>query len=221
MPRVSLFYNRNDGFGAGAGVSFIRRGIRKPDYKNIYAFDLKGSSNGMLLLTASTRHRYAIGKVDVGAEASYGNYFPFYNFFGIGNNTEISQDLYNDKYYTARYRGFTLNGFLERTFLQRSVLRLGPAYEDYTSSFPDNSLLGTIERTPVEPGSSIIRPNTSAQQLVGIKALLDLDFRDRQSFARRGVRLQARHDSYRQLNGTQSTFGLTQGFAEYYGTARL
>ncbi|GAA4350034.1 metallophosphoesterase [Hymenobacter saemangeumensis] len=221
LPRLTLFYNRNDGFGAGAGVSFTRRGFRKPDYKNLYSFDVQASSNGMRLLTASTRHRHAIGRVDAGAEVSYGSYFPFYNFFGIGNNSEISQERYDNGFYTARYRGYTFNAFLERSFRQRSTLRLGPAYEDYTSSFPENSLLDVIERTPTEPGSTLIRPNTRPQRLLGLKALLDLDFRDRQSFARRGVRLQARHESYRELQGPRSIFGLTQGFAEYYGTTRL
>ena len=61
-PSVSLFYNANDGFGAGAGVTFLRQGFRKPGYKNMYKFDVQGSVNGLLQLTASTRHRYAIGK---------------------------------------------------------------------------------------------------------------------------------------------------------------
>jgi hypothetical protein len=220
MPRVTLFYNRNDGFGAGAGVSFIKQGFRKPGYRNLYSFDLQGSSGGMLLLEGSARYRYAIGKVDVGVAASYGNSFPFYNFFGIGNDTEISQDKYDDKFYTARYKGYTASAFLERVFLQRSVLRVGPAYEEYTSDFADNSLLGTLQQNPT-PGTEQRRPNASFQRLLGVNALLDLDFRDRQAFARRGVRLQARHETFHQLTSTESTFGLTQGFAEYYGTARL
>jgi hemolysin activation/secretion protein len=35
------------------------------------------------------------------------------------------------------------------------------------------------------------------------------------------VRLRAQNDTYRQLSGAKSTFGLVQGFGEYYGTARL
>ena len=215
-PSVSLFYNANDGFGAGAGVTFLRQGFRKPGYKNRYSFDVQGSGNGLFQLTASTRHRYAIGKVDVGAEVSYGNYFPFYRFFGLGNNTGFSQDLYDNKFYNARYRGFTFNAFLERTFLQRSVVRVGPTYETYTSSFADNSFLGTVNTRPGEP-----RPNTSTQALAGLNALVDLDLRNRPSFAQRGVRIRVQHDSYRQLLNGSSTFGLTQAFAEYYGTAKI
>jgi hypothetical protein len=32
-PRAGLFYNRNDGFGLSLGLSFLRQGFRKPDYK--------------------------------------------------------------------------------------------------------------------------------------------------------------------------------------------
>ena len=215
-PSVGLFYNANDGFGASAGVTFLRQGFRKPGYKNLYSFDVQGSLNGLFQLTASTRHRYAIGKTDVGATASYGNYFPFYRFFGLGNNTGFSQDLYDNRFYNARYRGYTMNAFLERTFLQRSVLRFGPAFESYISSFGDNSYLGTIDTRPAD-----VRPNTSAQQLVGLNGVFDLDLRNRPSFAQRGARIRVQHDSYRQLTSTRSTFGLTQAFAEYYGTAKI
>jgi len=222
-PSVSLFYNANDGFGAGAGVTFLRQGFRKPGFKNSYSFNVEGSANGLVQLTASTRHRYAIGRTDVGAEASYGSYFPFYRFFGLGNNTGFDQALYDDKFYNARYRGFRLNAFLERPFFQRSVVRVGPAYEDYTASFTDNSYLGTFGRRPRD-----LRPNTSAQRLLGVNAVFDLDLRNRPSFAQRGVRIRVQHDTYHQLSANsdsartaRATFGLTQAFAEYYGTARL
>ena len=222
-PGISLFYNANDGFGAGASVTFLRQGFRKPGYKNKYKVDVQGSINGLFQLTASTRHRYAIGKIDVGTEVSYGSYFPFYRFFGLGNNTGFSQDLYDNKFYNARYKGYTLNAFLERTFFQRSVIRIGPTFEDYTSSFASNTYLGTLDSRPTDQ-----RPNISPQRLLGLSGVFDLDLRNRQSFAQRGVRIRVQHDSYTQLSDNvdialtkKSNFGLTQAFAEYYGTAKI
>ncbi|WP_151089024.1 hypothetical protein [Hymenobacter baengnokdamensis] len=219
-PRAGLFYNRNDGFGLSLGVGFVRQGFRKPDYKTRYDFDLQASTGGQFQLTGSTRHRYAIGKVDIGAQGSYGNYFPFYNFFGIGNNSQKSQDLYNANYYRARYKGFILNAFAERVFLQRSVFRIGPSYEYYTADYAASSQLAQDLRQ-LQPGTDNPRPNADFQRLVGLNALFDLDLRNRKTFAQRGVRLLVRHDSYQQLSGARQNFGLTQGFAEYYGTARL
>ena len=217
-PTVGLGYNGNDGFTASAGVTFLRQGFRKPGFKNQYSFLGEVSIGGQRQFTASTRHRYAIGKIDAGGAVSYGNYFPFYNFFGLGNNTELNQDRYDDRFYRARYRGVTVNAFLERVFFQRSVIRVGPTFEYYVTDFAANSYLGVLNQTP---GTDQIRPNSSTQRLLGLNAVFDLDLRDRQSFARRGVRLRAQHDTYRQFSGSESTFGLTQGFAEYYGTARL
>ncbi|MDO7847343.1 hypothetical protein Q5H92_13320 [Hymenobacter sp. M29] len=217
-PTIGLGYNRNDGFTASAGITFLTQGFRKPGFKNQYSILGEVSTGGQRQLTFSTRHRYAIGKIDAGAAVSYGNYFPFYNFFGLGNNTPLDQDKYDVKFYRARYRGVTLNGFLERVFLQRSVLRVGPTFEYYVTDFANDSYLGVLNQTP---GAADIRPNSSTQRLIGLNGVFDLDLRDRQAFARRGVRLRAQHDTYRQLNGNESTFGLTQGFAEYYGTAKI
>jgi hypothetical protein len=219
-PRAGIFYNRNDGFGLSLGLSFLRQGFRKPDYKNRYDFNLQTSTGGQLQLTAASRHRYAIGKVDVGAEVSYGNYFPFYNFFGIGNNTQKTEELYDARYYRARYKGFTLKAFGERVFWQRSVFRFGPSYEHYNANYATDSQLGQDLRQQL-PGQDNPRPNADFQRLVGLNALLDLDLRNRRSFAQRGVRLLVRHDSYQALTGDKRRFGLTQGFAEYYGTAKI
>ena len=217
-PSIGLGYNRNDGFTASAGVTFLTQGFRKPGFRNQYSVLGEVSTGGQRQLTLSTRHRYAIGKLDAGAAVSYGNYFPFYNFFGLGNNTPLDQDKYDVKFYRARYRGVTLNGFLERVFLQRSVLRVGPTFEYYVTDFAPDSYLGVLNQTP---GAADIRPNSSTQNLIGLNGVFDLDLRDRQAFARRGVRLRAQHDTYRQLSGAERTFGLTQGFAEYYGTAKI
>ena len=217
-PRATVIYNQSDGFGVGAGVDIVSQGFRKPGYKNLYGLDVRGSSNGNFQVALNMRHRHAIGQWDIGARTEYGAYFPFYNFFGLGNNTTKDQTRYDNLYYKARYKGYTLNAFTERTFFQRSLFRFGPTYEQYTSSFSQNSYLGQLETSPVPDNT---KPNTDFQRLIGVNALLDLDLRDRKSFARRGVRLLAQHDSYHQLSGNKGNFGLTQGFAEYYGTARL
>ncbi|MBC8084698.1 MAG: hypothetical protein H7Z21_15985 [Hymenobacter sp.] len=218
-PRATLIYNQSDGFGAGVGLDIVHRGFRKPGFKNLYGFDVQGSTNGNFELALNMRHRHAIGLFDIGARVEYGHFFQFYNFFGLGNATTKDDGRYNDNYYKARYGGYTASVFTERVFFQRSLLRLGGGYEQYTPDFARTSYLGQLEQTL--PLTDTRRPNTAFQRLAGLNALLDLDLRDRPWFARRGVRLRAQHDTYFQLTGSQRTYGLTQGFAEYYGTARL
>jgi hypothetical protein len=218
-PRATLIFNQSDGFGAGAGFDIVRQGFRKPGYKNLYGFDVQGSTNGNFQVSVNMRHRHAIKDWDIGARGEYGNYFQFYNFFGLGNDTKKDEGLYNDNFYKARYKGYTASVFTEKVFLNRSIFRFGPTYEQYQSNFADNSLLG--QGNTRQPIVEERRPNTAFQRLIGLNALLDLDLRDRQTFARRGFRLRAQHDSYHQLNRTEGNFGLTQLFGEYYATARL
>ncbi|KAA9339554.1 hypothetical protein F0P96_02760 [Hymenobacter busanensis] len=219
-PRGSIIYNQNDGFGIAAGFDWVKQGFRKPDYRVRYGIDLRATTGGNREITGNVRWRYLLGKWDFGARATYGNYFPFYNFFGLGNNTTKSDDLYDDKYYRARYRGTQTSVFFERVFRAKSVFRVGPLYEQYESDFAANSYIGQLKAAPV-PNPDVPIPNTNTQQLVGGTALLDLDFRDRKTFARKGVRLFGEHTTWHQLNQNKKTFGLTEAFAEYYGTARL
>ncbi|QNH60699.1 hypothetical protein [Hymenobacter sediminicola] len=218
-PRATVIFNSSDGFGVGAGVDFVRQGFRKPGYKNLYSFDVQGTGNGNFQVSLASRHRHAIGLWDIGARTEYGNFFQFYNFFGLGNSTTKNDDLYDNNFYKARYKGYTAGLFTERVFFQRSLVRLGGGYEHYTSNYANDSYLGQLLGNAQLPETGV--PNASFQRLVGLNALLDLDLRDRQRFARRGVRLRAQHDTYFQLNRDKSNFGLSQGFAEYYGTARL
>ncbi|GAA4387995.1 hypothetical protein [Hymenobacter koreensis] len=219
-PRGGLLYNRNDGFGVAAGFDWVKQGFRKPDYRVRYGLDLRATTGGNRQVTGNVRWRHLIGKWDVCAVASYGNFFPFYNFFGLGNNTGKNDDLFDANYYRARYRGYETSVFFERAFREKSVFRIGPVFEVYESDFAANSYLGEL-KTPDSPNPESPVPNTNKQQLLGGTAQLDLDFRDRKNFARKGVRLYGAHTTWQQLNRGKNTFGLTEGFAEYYATARL
>ncbi|UYZ60533.1 metallophosphoesterase family protein [Hymenobacter latericus] len=221
-PRGAILFNRNDGFGVAAGFDWVKQGFRKPDYRVRYGIDAQYTTGGNRQLTGNVRWRYLFGKVDFGVRGTYGNYFPFYNFFGLGNNTRKDDDLFDDNFYRARYRGYQTEAFFERVIRQKSLLRVGPVYEQYQSDFARNSYLGQLVNQNGQPiPSDDPVPDVAFQRLLGGRAVLDLDFRDRKQFARKGVRLYGEHTTWRQLNQGKRTFGLSEGFAEYYGTARL
>ncbi|GAB2969338.1 metallophosphoesterase [Hymenobacter coalescens] len=220
-PRGGLLYNRNDGFGVAAGFDWVKQGFRKPDYRVRYGLDAQYTTGGNRQLTGNVRWRYLIGKWDAGARATYGNFFPFYNFFGLGNATGKNNALFDANFYRARYRGYQTEAFLERAFRGKSYVRLGPVYEQYQSDFASTSYIGLLKNPLVEPVPGTPVPDTDFQRLLGGRAVVDLDFRDRKLFARRGVRLYGEHTTWQQLNQGQRTFGLTEAFAEYLATARL
>ncbi|OON70262.1 hypothetical protein [Hymenobacter sp. CRA2] len=218
-PRGAILYNQNDGFGIAAGFDWVKQGFRKPDYRVRYGIDAQYTTAGNRQLTGNVRWRYLIGKWDFGMRGTYGNYFPFYNFFGLGNNTTKDEDLYNDHFYRARYRGYQTEAFFERAFRGKSLVRIGPVYEQYQSDYAANSYIGRLKNGGSIPEIPI--PDTDFQRLLGGRAVVDLDFRDRKLFARRGVRLYGEHTTWRQINQGKKTFGLTEAFAEYLATARL
>lgn len=211
-PNGALLYNRSDGLGITAGTKYKRQRFRQPGYGSLYGFQLRATQNGNRQLTGNFLWRQALGPLDVGALVDVGQYFRFYNFFGLGNNTVKDDARYDNDYYQARYSGVISQIFLQQVFFQKSRIRLGPTFESLQTDFDNTTFLGESQAGQF---------NTARQQLAGLAAELSLDLRDKPVFTQRGVRLLARHSSYRRLNSSQRAFGLSEGFLDYYGSLRL
>ena len=220
-PLFNLLYNQNDGFGLGAGFSYDKQGWRKPGFKSQYGVYGQYTTGGNRQVSAFVRYRHIFGEWDFAGLAEYGNLYPFYNFFGLGNNTVKDAGRYNDRFYRARFSGPRAEAALERTLLRsKSRFRIGALYEDFQSDTPGNTVLAGDDGNPVPLDQRGV--STADQQLLGARAELDLDFRDRSFFARKGIRFYARHTTYAQLQTSAArTFSVSEGFAEYYGTARV
>lgn len=223
-PLFTILYNQNDGFGVGAGFSFDKQGWRKPGFKSQYGIFGRYTTGGNKQVSAFVRYRHIFGEWDFAGLGEYGNFYPFYNFFGLGNDTKKNNDLYNARFYRARYAGPRAEANLERVLLRsKSRLRLGALYEDFAPDFSSRSVLGERGADSIPAAARAV--NTASQRLLGARAELDLDFRDRSFFARRGMRFYARHTSYQQMHladgASRDRFHISEGFAEYYGTARL
>jgi hypothetical protein len=211
-PSGAVLYNKSDGLGITFGIGYKRQRFRKAGYGSLYGFQVRATQNGNLQLTSNLLWRQVIGQLDVGAFIDAGQYFRYYNFFGLGNNTAKDEGRYNDNYYKARYGGLIVQPFVQKVFFQRSHFRLGPTFETLNTDFNDNTFLGEA------PGEVF---NTATQQLAGLRAEFNLDLRDKPVFTQRGIRLLARHHTYKRLENGGDAFGLTEGFLDYYGSARL
>ncbi|MBC7449300.1 MAG: hypothetical protein H7330_14705, partial [Hymenobacteraceae bacterium] len=223
-PLFNILYNQNDGVGVGAGFSFDKQGWRKPGFKSQYGIYGQYTTGGNRQVSAFVRYRHVVGEWDFAGLAEYGDYYPFYNFFGLGNNTVKDEKLYDNRFYRARYSGARGEANLERVLLRsKSRFRIGALYEDFTSNLPTNTALRDDTPTPLPVEQRQV--STAPQKLAGARAELDLDFRDRSFFARKGVRFYARHTTYAQTQvaagATRRTFNVTEGFAAYYGTMRV
>lgn len=227
-PLFNILYNQNDGFGLGGGFSFDKQGWRKPGYKAQYGIYAQYTTGGNRQVSAFVRYRHVFGEWDFAGLAEYGDFYPFYNFFGLGNNTTKDDGLYDRRFYRARFSGPRAEAALERMLLHsKSRFRVGALYEDFTSNTPANTVLTNEASNPVP--LELRGVSVADQQLAGARAELDLDFRDRNFFTRRGVRFFGRHTSYYQMTPTTTQtarsdergFHVSEGFAEYYATARV
>ena len=213
-PNGSIIYNQSDGIGLALGVAYKRQHFRKKDFASIYAFNVRATQFGNLQLTTNTLWRYVLGRWDLGAYLDLGGYFRTYDFFGLGNNTRKNEELFDDKFYKARYGGVMSAVFLQRQFFQKSYFRIGPLFETLTTNFRDNSFLD-------QPNGGLLGVNTGKQQLIGFNTDFLLDLRDKLIFTQRGIRLFVRHNTYKPIKNKEKAYGLTEGFIDYYGTGRV
>ncbi|HSI90844.1 MAG TPA: hypothetical protein VK927_06970, partial [Adhaeribacter sp.] len=208
-----LLYNRSDGLGASLNLSATRFVFREPEPKRTYSMGIAGTAQGAFILNGGALWNNVLGKWGLGTAVTYGSYFPFYNFFGLGNNTVKDDELFRPrKYYVARYKGVRAEAFTQTNFLQKSYFRIGPVFESLNSTTQSGTILDENITAGIVLGK---------EKLLGAQLELDFDLRDQETFTRRGLRFYLNHTTSKRLNGQKNTFGLTQGFAQYFGTARL
>lgn len=211
-PAGGLLYNKSDGLGVTFGVNYKRQRFRKPDYGSLYGINFRATQLGNLQLTTDFTWRQAVGTWDAGTFVDIGHNFPFYNFFGLGNQTAKNENLYDANYYVARFSGIISHIYLQKQFFGRSYFRFGPRYETFASRIKAGSFIGE---------SMGQQGDLADQELAGASAAFNLDLRDKPVFTQKGLRLYASHYTYRRLQNAQDYFGITQGSLDYYATARL
>jgi hypothetical protein len=211
-PGASILYNISDGFGITGGINYKRQRFGKPDYGSLYSINARATQNGNLQLTTDFVWRQALNKWDVGTIVDAGRYFPFYNFYGLGNHTVKNETLYDNKFYVARYSGVIFHGYVQRQFFRNSYFRVGPRYETLTTTFKTGTLL---DKADGQQG------DIADQELAGGTATFNLDLRDKPVFTQKGLRFYVTHSSYQRLQGIKDYFGITQSFLDYYTTTRI
>lgn len=211
-PMPGIVYNRSDGLGASLTVKFGRYMFREEAEKRIYTFNIRGTDRGTFQVSGGAIWNNVFKTWSVGGDLSVGSYFPFYNFFGLGNNTTKTEKLYDEDFYLARYKGVTFSAFTQTNFLHKSRLRFGPLVEQLNSTPQKNTILNE---------ENFNQFTTGRESLVGAFTELDFDLRDNPNFTLRGLRFNFQHHIYQRLNKQQNTFGLTAGYAQYFGTATI
>ena len=212
FPMPYIYYSSDDGLAASLGLNWTTHGFRKEEYKSKHYTYLRAGTSGNIQFGVENHWTELMGEWDAGIDAAYGHYYPYYNFFGLGNNSVKDPDLFNSEYYRINIKGLMSSLYTEKKIFKKGAFRVGLLFEDLNSDNHSDSLLEV-------QGASI--PGANRLVLGGVITRFYLDFRDREVFASRGLEFLAENNSYVTLDGASGNFGQVQSFLKYYGSFEL
>ena len=207
LPLPLLVSNPDDGFGGGASVSLKQFGFGHKYYKALVNIRAFATTEGSTLLSVLGERNIGSSDFYVSGQIEYGDFFPFYSFYGVGNDTEFNQQIKDAGFNKARYTGVRFNAGLIYKFYQRSFVSIhgitellgeGESDQSYFDLFPSRSL--------------------EAKDAAGAELKLDIDFRDSPAFTTKGIRFVSSHKT---LFANKTPFGKTSVELSIYSTARL
>lgn len=227
-----ITYNADDGVIFTLAGSTTLQKFNKPGYGSKYNYSLLGTTNGRYNANISADFRHVIGEWDLHTGVHFGkpDYF-FPQFFGLGNELEISDSLKNEDYYDNKMASISSNLGLKRIFWNRSFFS-AEVVAEYHNVLPDSE---------TESGESVYDffPDDIKTTLVGPRLKLDIDFRDDKAFPTKGIQFKATdytfyNSNLKNLGGriegeissfwslrakTPLTFGVKAGGSKSYGEA--
>ena len=212
FPMPYIYYSSDDGLAASLGLNWTTHGFRKEEYKSKHYTYLRAGTSGNIQFGVENHWTELMGEWDAGIDAAYGHYYPYYNFFGLGNNSVKDPDLFNSEYYRINIKGLMSSLYTEKKIFKKGAFRVGLLFEDLNSDNHSDSLLEV-------QGASI--PGANRLVLGGVITRFYLDFRDREVFASRGLEFLAENNSYVTMDGASGNFGQLQSFLKYYGSFEL
>jgi len=212
FPIPLIYYSSDDGLVGSFGINWTRHGFRKEPYKSTHDFSLRAGTVGNVQVGMQNRWRALMGSWDVGFDADYGHYYPYYNYFGLGNQTTKDPELFDNDYYRVYLKGLMARVYAENELFKKGAFKVGFLYENLDARAQTDSIF--YQEEEAIPGADRV-------SLGGINARFYLDFRDREVFATRGLQFLAENTSYLTLDGASGNFGLAETYLKYFGTAKI
>jgi hypothetical protein len=207
LPVPLLVVNPDDGFGGGFVLNMKRFGYGNKEYKAAHTIHAFATTKGSSLFSLATERNigrtnfYLTGKVD------FGNSFPFYSYYGAGNNTVLIDSIKDAGLYKARYTGTILQGGSIYRFFNKSFIAVNGIGEFLKEGHSDESFFDVFPSPELQPKNA-----------GGGEVKFDLDFRDSQTFTSKGIRITLAHKS---LFTSSDAFGITSAEIGYYTTSNI
>jgi len=208
FPTPLLAFNADDGVAFKFGIDFTRHAFRQSPYKQRYGFDAKIGTEGTRSIAAYSEWANVVGKWFMGVDGIYADIFPFYNYFDLGNETDKNDQP--REFFRTNYKGADVQLYVRNEFWNKSYFKGGLRVEDYQSVIRENTILAGDDITGTNPIT-----------IAGFTGELDVDFRNGDVYATKGLRFYMKHQSGWLLNEENKYFSLSEAFGEFYSTYRI
>ena len=212
FPKPLIYYSSDDGFVGSFALNWTRQGFRKADFASSHDVYLKAGTVGNVQVGMQNMWKAVAGQWDAGIDADYGHYYPYYNYFGLGNSTIKDAELFEEDHYKVYLKGLISSLYAQNEVFKKGTVRLGLIYEDINVRSETDSLF--LQEVEPVPGADRV-------SLGGIHARFYLDFRDREVFATRGLQFLLENSGYTTFYGASGNFGVFNSYVKYFGTARI
>jgi hypothetical protein len=212
LPKPLIYYSSDDGLVGSFAMNWTRHGFRKDDFRSKHDFYLRAGTVGNIQIGAQNIWKALVGRWDAGINADYGHYYPYYNFFGLGNASVKDPELFDADFYKVYLKGLISSIYAENEVFKKGTFRLGLLYEDINVRSETDSIF-LVDGAPVAGADRV--------SMGGIQTRFYLDFRDREIFATRGLQFLLEHSGYTTLSGSSGNFGVLESYVKYFGTAKI
>ncbi len=176
IPKITLRSSSGNGFGIGAGATYLIRGFNKPGFAKKWTFGgVYYPDLDAYRIDAGLTFRHFLGNADLRVRSQYSALYDKYPFYyGIGNNTKINQRR-RIELNSIDYNFFDFEATVVSTFAQKSTWANSIVIENHDT---DNRGEGTIlDPSTIGFGSAFY---------TGVKSSLELDFTDNALYPENG-----------------------------------
>ena len=213
FPMLNFGFNSEDGLLLGLGFHSRTYGFRKAPFatdQKLTSLVAPANSNAYQLKYRG-QFNQVFAKNDIVLNADFVNP-TLNNFFGIGNETQFSEDL-KIPYYRVRYKYVEADLLVRKRYNDLLSLSVGPTFYHYWDNYEDNK--SRILGNPLLQGldsASIYSPKS----YLGLKAKLDIVYIDNDVFPSRGITWFTEYKTLKGLNNNSGKLSRIQSDMTIY-----
>jgi outer membrane protein assembly factor BamA len=206
FPIAYIAFSSFNGVTFGVGIDFTRHNFTKQDFSSKHSFRVDISTLGNFSVGYTGRFRHLINRWDAVVDLTYARPEHYNFFFGIGNHTVKSDELFDDRFYQINYNSVRANLGLRRDFWKKSYAGLHLGYEHNHTVDEANNILSQGDFF-----------GTGTINLYKFLAEMEFDLRDHPVFPTQGFRFRGQQEF-----GiiSEKVYGISDVFMEFFASTR-